>query len=88
MNKKLSLFLILISVGLLTALAAGPVFGGGEDGLEKAKRAKEKHVDRLLKAWWAWAWATTRMGKRLWWSTPRSRESLFLKSWMTFRLNR
>ena len=27
MSKKLSLFLILISVGLLTALAAGPVFG-------------------------------------------------------------
>ena len=34
MKKKLSLFLILISVGLLTALAAGPVFGGnhGEEG--------------------------------------------------------
>ena len=28
MNKKLSLFLLLISIGLLTALAAGPVFAG------------------------------------------------------------
>lgn len=32
MNKRLSLFLLLISVGLLTALAAGPVFSAGSVG--------------------------------------------------------
>ena len=32
MKKRLSLFLLLISVGLLTALAAGPVFGGNLAG--------------------------------------------------------
>ncbi len=48
MNKKLSLFLILVSVGLLTALAAGPVFGQAADGLGKADAAREKHTDALL----------------------------------------
>ena len=58
MKKKLSLFLILISVGLLTALAAGPAFAGNhgeggavplrEDGVEKAKRVQEKHTNALM----------------------------------------
>ena len=37
MSKKLSLFLILISVGLLSALAAGPVFGGNSPGSEGSR---------------------------------------------------
>ena len=48
MSKKLSLFLVLISVGLLTSLAAGPVFGGGEDGLKKADEARQKNTAALL----------------------------------------
>lgn len=48
MCKKLSLFLILISVGLLTALAAGPVFGQAADGLGKADAARQKHTDALM----------------------------------------
>ena len=48
MNKKLSLFLLIISVGLLTALAAGSVFAGGEDGLKKADEARQKHTAALL----------------------------------------
>ncbi len=48
MNKKLALLLLLISVGLLTALAAGPVFGSGEDGLKKADAARQKHTATLL----------------------------------------
>ena len=48
MNKKLGLLLLLISVGLLTALAAGPVFGSGEDGLKKADAARQKHTATLL----------------------------------------
>ena len=52
MKKRLSLFLLLISVGLLTALAAGPVFGGGggngQKGLERAIAVQEKHTDDLM----------------------------------------
>ena len=62
MGKKLSLFLLLISAGLLTALAAGPVFGGNH-GLDKAKEAQERHTDTCWPrtAWWAlpWAWMRT-----------------------------
>jgi len=49
MKKKLSLLLLLIAVGLLTALAATPVFGGNhENDVDKAKEAKDNHAERLL----------------------------------------
>ena len=49
MNKKLSLFLLLISVVLLTALAAGPVFAGNHGGGQgKADAARQKHTDALM----------------------------------------
>ncbi len=45
MSKKLSLFLLLISVGLLTALAAGPVFGAG--GPPDDQKLKDWHARSL-----------------------------------------
>ncbi|MCH7843711.1 MAG: hypothetical protein IID01_13230, partial [Chloroflexi bacterium] len=47
MKKQFSILAIL-AVILLAALAASPVLGGGEQGLEKAKQAQERHTDALL----------------------------------------
>lgn len=46
--KKTTLLVLIISVALLTGLAASPVFGGGEGGLERAMHAQENHTDALL----------------------------------------
>ena len=46
--KKSVMFGLLLAVFALAALAASPVYGGGEDGLEKAKQAQERHTDDLL----------------------------------------
>ena len=42
------MFGLLLAVFALAALAASPVYGGSEDGLEKAKQAQERHTDDLL----------------------------------------
>ncbi|MCH8987811.1 MAG: Ig-like domain-containing protein [Chloroflexi bacterium] len=47
MKKPFSI-LAIMAVILLAALAATPVLGGGEQGLEKARQAQENHTDALL----------------------------------------
>ena len=49
--KKTMFFLVVIAAVLLVALVAGPVYGGnggGNDDLEKVKKAKERHTDKLI----------------------------------------
>ena len=47
MKKRIS-FLLLIAAVVLVALAAGPVYGGSEDGLQRADQARQRHTDQLL----------------------------------------
>ena len=46
--RKTVLFGLLLAVFALAALAGSPVYGGGDNGLEKAKQAQERHTDDLL----------------------------------------
>ena len=46
--KKRIPFLLLIAAVMLVALAAGPVFGGSDDGLQRADQARQRHTDALL----------------------------------------
>ena len=48
MKRKITMGIILATVMLL-ALAAAPVFGGnGDNGLDEAQKAQERHSARLL----------------------------------------
>ena len=46
--KKIISLLLIIAAMFLVALAAGPVYGGGDDGLAKADQARQRHTDALL----------------------------------------
>ena len=47
-SKKVLLLTLIAVLALVAALAASPVFGGGEPDLEKARQAQERHTDALL----------------------------------------
>ena len=47
MKKTISLCILMV-LFLVVSLASAPVFGAGEEGLEKADQAREKHTDELM----------------------------------------
>ena len=47
MRKTISLSLLVVVV-LLAALAGSPVFGAGEQGLDKAEEARQRHTNELM----------------------------------------